>query len=278
MKTLVQPQQWKHNGLTYTGVSIAGVGTSICIPEWSICFDVAQGTPWAVPMRNIFISHGHMDHASGIPYIISQRSLYQLPPAKFYLPQVMIEPLEKIMELWAQIEMFSYDLQFVPVKSGERIDLEAGLFARVFPTKHRIPSQGYTIFSEKKKLMPKYQGQSGHQLEAFRKQGIAIEHTVSTPEVSFTGDTQIEFLDLAPEVKNSRILLMEMTYVDGSRPVERARQWGHLHLDEFLPRLKELNCEKIILLHLSRRHRHHEVKELLTEKLSLEDQQRTILW
>lgn len=278
MSLRVEPDRWNHNGLTFTGVSIAGVGTCITIPELSVCFDVAQGPPWAIPIRNFFITHGHMDHAAGIPYIISQRCLHDLPPANFYMPTGLIEPMTKIMELWSQIEGFNYDLKFIGVQPEQKMELDDNWCFQPFRTLHRVTSQGYTILRRKKKLLEEFKDRSGPQLEELRRQGVTIEALVETPEVSFTGDTQIEFLDLSPQVKKSRILLMEVTYVDDSRPVDRARTWGHTHLEELLPRLSELECERIILIHLSRRHRHSAVRDLLKSQLSPEDQKRVLLW
>ena len=43
-----------------------------------------------------------------------------------------------------------------------------------------------------------------------------IEEHVSTPEVAFTGDTTIDFLDgeLSQEVLNAKLLIMETTILD----------------------------------------------------------------
>ncbi len=278
MNTASAPRQLKFKRFTLAGTSVAGVGTCLTIPEWSVSLDVAQGFAFAVPMRHLLITHGHMDHAAGIPYLISQRALHELPPPKVYMPEVMVEPLTTIMRTWEQIEGFQYHLDFVGLKPGKRVDLQSGLYFCAFPTRHRIPAQGYTLFSEKKKLKQVYQNEDGQRLAELRQRGVEIEEWVSTPELSFTGDTQIEFLDLAPEVKKSRILVMEMTYVDESRPIERARAWGHLHLQELLPRLRELECEKIVLVHLSRRHRHHQVEALLQQVLTPLDRERVILF
>ncbi len=65
-----------------------------------------------------------------------------------------------------------------------------------------------------------------------------------TPLVSFTGDTQIEFLDSRDWVRKSKILIMEATYLDNKKTIEQARIWGHTHLEEIIPRLKDIESEK----------------------------------
>ncbi|MGE0528085.1 MAG: MBL fold metallo-hydrolase, partial [Bdellovibrionales bacterium] len=79
-----------------------------------------------------------------------------------------------------------------------------------------------------------------------------------------TGDTRIEFSD-STQVQNSRVLLMEVTSWDDRKGVEQARSWGHTHFHEFLTRLDQLNCEKIVLIHTSARYSTRALQELIDE-------------
>src|SRR5438067_441779 len=133
---------WKIEGFQFVGGSMAGVGTCFVMPELDLCFDVAQGLPFAMNVGHYLITHAHMDHAAGIPYLISQRALNNLRPAKFFMPMVMIEPLKKVMEYWAQMEGHEYEIEFVSALPGETYALKGDHFFRTFETVHRIPSQG----------------------------------------------------------------------------------------------------------------------------------------
>ena len=100
---------------------------------------------------------------------------------------------------------------------------------------------------------------------------IEINEWSANPLVSFTGDTQIEFLDLSPEVVNSKILIVECTYLDERKSIKNARDWGHIHFDELLPRLKEIKSEKIFLTHISSRYKISEAKKILQKKVEAVD-------
>ena len=52
------------------------------------------------------------------------------------------------------------------------------------------------------------------------------------------------------------------------RSVERARKWGHLHLDEIAANAEAFReTERLFLIHLSPRYRREEVREALKRKL-----------
>jgi ribonuclease Z len=240
-------------GLRLQGYSVAGITTSIAFPEAEVCFDVAQGLPFQVPYPNILITHGHMDHASGLPYLIAMKSMTSQPVPQIYMPESLVKPMSEIMRIWAQIDQHEYKFVFNGVQNGRDYQLKPPYFFRPFPTFHRVPSHGYTIFERKKHLKAEYKSLPPHELGRLRREGNALDEFVNEPVLSFSGDSRIEFLD-APDVQRSKVLLMEVTYWDQKKSVANAREWGHIHIDEVLPRLENLKCEQIVFIHASARY------------------------
>lgn len=260
-------EPWNHGEYKFFGVSLAGIRTAITMPELSISFDVAQGFPYLFNMHKYFISHGHLDHAAGIPYIISQKMMTSQKAGEFYMPPSLVEPLTQIMQLWSKIEGFSYDFNFIPVKADDEIEINNHYFIKVFQTVHRVESFGYTLFENKKKLKSEYKNLSKDEIVNLRRQGIDVNEMRQTPIVSFTGDTQIEFLHSRPWIVKSKILILEATYLDDKRSVNKAREWGHTHLDEIIPHLDEIESERIVLIHASSRYSEGEAHRILRAKI-----------
>lgn len=271
-------QVWNYQKYKFQGLSLSGIRTAIAMPELSLCFDVAQGYPFVINLKHFFISHGHLDHAAGIPYIISQRAMNSLEPGKFYMPPTLLEPLDQIMKLWEKIEKHEYRYEFVGIKADDEIHINAQTYVKVFPTTHRIESFGYTVFEIHKKLKKEYQFCTRDEIISLRKQGFEVNEIHHIPAVTFTGDTQIEFLDSREWIKRSKILIMEATYLDERKTIEQARQWGHTHINEVIPRLSEIESERIVFIHASSRYSDKEAQRLLTQHIPQEYHERIVLY
>jgi len=271
---LTNGADYTHAGMTLRGISLSGIRTAISIPELSLSFDVAQGYPFLLNLKQFFISHGHLDHAAGIPYIISQKSMNHQEAPKFYMPPSLVKPMDEIMKIWQGIEKHEYKYEFHPVKADEEIPVKGNYFVKAFPTVHRVESFGYTLFQRQKKLAAKYRGLSQDEIVSLKQKGIDPNEWAETPLVSFTGDTQIEFLQSRPWVTQSKILLMESTYIDDKKSIEHARTWGHTHLDEIIPRLDEIESEKIVFIHISSRYTMQEAQQIIKQRIPAKHRER----
>jgi len=259
--------KFSHANIGFEGISEGGIRTSVAIAQYNLLFDIGAIPHEKIHLENVLVTHGHLDHAAGIPYYISQRSLQKLKPPNIYVNEAMYENTKKIIELYSEIEGFVYQYNLISTPVNTSFALTPNTFFKAFKTTHRIPSQGYTIFETVKKLLPEYSDLKGSDIVELKTKGKTITEDKETPLVSFSGDTQIEYILEHKEVRESKILFLECTYVDSDRNVERARAWGHTHLDEIIAYAKEFKNEKIVLIHFSKRYKHSFIKDIVRKKI-----------
>ncbi|GIX41007.1 MAG: MBL fold metallo-hydrolase [Leptospiraceae bacterium] len=260
--------EYHYKDFTFIGNSEGGIHTSIAIPRLKIMFDTGIGSPNLVEIPKILLTHGHLDHASGLAYLISQRSLRKLSPPEVYIPPHLYEPLDKILKLWHQIENYESKYHLIPVNYNDLYPLQGNYYFKAIPSVHRVPSNGYVIFEKRKKLKKEYLHLPGYKIAELKKTNPDIIETRLEPIITFSGDTQIEFVLENEVVQNTKILFLECTYICDKRPVERARKWGHIHLYEIIENAEYFrNIQKLYLIHFSPRYRKKEIKETLKKLL-----------
>ena len=90
--------------LTVAGGSRAGEGSLVLLPQLRLALDPGRAHRALPPMNTVVVSHGHMDHVGGLGYWASQRYLNAMGPATLIAPADIIEQLDKLLELHAELE------------------------------------------------------------------------------------------------------------------------------------------------------------------------------
>ena len=116
-------------------------------------------------------------------------------------------------------------------------------------------------------------GLPGPELVALKKRGVEITRRVEIPLLAYCGDTAPgDFLSLDC-VRDAKILLLECTFVEPDH-LDRARAGYHIHISHLRELLPQLNNERILLTHLSRRSVFAEARKLLRRELGSEADER----
>ncbi len=256
---------YRYKNLYVKCITIGGIETCYILPQLGIAFDVGRAPRSLINIPTIFLTHGHLDHASGLPYYVGQRALRNLSVPNVYLSKKLKPYLESILQLWGKVEDFQSPCNFHAVDPQQDIWIGDRTYVRVLDSFHRVPSHGYVIFERTIKLKKKYVGLSSAEIVQLKKQGKLIVEEVDIPIFAFSGDTTIEFVLHNPVVLEAKVLFMESTYLDKKRPVERARKWGHTHLDEIIMNQDKFKNEKLVLVHLSQIYSRESVAAVLKQ-------------
>jgi ribonuclease Z len=258
------------------GYSVAGEETVVAMPQLDVCFDAGKAPNQIIPINNILLTHGHMDHAAGIAYYLSHRNFCGLPAGTILAPENLLGPIRDIIDAWGRLDGNKVPANLVGVKAGDKHKIKPNLFARVFPTKHSRGSVGYSVIEGRKKLKAEYAGLAGPKIVELKKQGVEIDYPLEIPIVTYLGDTRYVDFSQLKYIVESRILIAECTFYE-SEHTERAEAGRHMHIDEFAELIEKLQNEHIVITHTTQRTSMQDIRKILKNTISAEKYKKIVL-
>jgi len=239
-------------GIKLQAFSVAGEESVIVLPEHNVCFDPGRAPRETIPIDNMCLTHGHMDHAAGVAYYFSQRTFVGIAPGRVICHREIAQHIQRLMAVWADIERHPSPGVVYGVDPLEDVQIRRGLLLRPFEVNHTAGALGYTLVDVRRKLKPELSGKTGPELVALKKQGIEIENVVEVPVLTCTGDTAVgRWMDL-DFVRGTGVLLVECTFFEPEHR-ERARAGRHIHVCDVPAIMEAAPAARVVLTHMTRR-------------------------
>lgn len=258
----------KLGNYTIRGTSTAGVETSIQVPELSICFDIGTCLRTSIRMNRLLITHAHPDHFGSLISYLGARLLYGMKPADVYVGLESVDQIQQLIEIAESLQGYSFGANLVAAIPGVPVRFGGGMTLYPYVGNHCIPTTGYAIWSESKKLKAEYSHLTGPELAHLRHQiGDQLTYPVRRLAIAYSGDSFIEILDDHPELLEAQTLLLECSFLDNKKDRSTARAGGHIHLDEIIERADTFRNQHIVLLHFSQIYTPADVHVILQKRL-----------
>jgi ribonuclease Z len=213
----------------------------------------------AFAIRRVFLSHGHADHTAGLVGLVNIRNNAMGDREKelvIYYPKGNYLILEMMAFLAKTNRYLNYDLEWVPLEPGDRVDLLASQMPRyieAFPTVHveSEESLGYNVVEVRHRLRPELSGASQAEIvRIVRTKGReAVTETYHQRLFSYGGDS----VGIRPAyVEGTEVLCHDTTFLD-----ERDRkEYKHATLAEAIEVARTAGVKKeLVCLHISSRYK-----------------------
>ncbi|QAV33096.1 RNAse Z [Fervidobacterium changbaicum] len=228
-----------------------------------ILFDAGEGvatmlTNKIYAVKHIFLTHGHVDHISGLWSIINTRNNAmgdREKPLTIYYPSG-----NKGIELYADFlrranSELRFKLQFVPLKEGEKVPLRdsetTNRYIKPFSVLHTYSEAafGYHLVEVRKRLKAEYRDLSKEEITRLVKTygSEQVTETYEKKVLTISGDT---ILLKKEDIQDTEILFHECTFLKK----EDRKFNNHASLEEVIELVKEANVQTLVLYHISSRY------------------------
>jgi ribonuclease Z len=260
------------------GISVGGVYNSLHVPQLGILLDVGIALRSLASVSNIFLTHGHADHAAALGALLGIRALSRVPPPRVILPAAIADDLLAALAAQSRLQGFELAIEPVPVEAGSELEIRADLTARVLAASHVVPVVAYQFFSRVQKLRPEFSQLPGPEIGRRRLAGEDLFDTIERLELAYVTDTVPDVLEANPSLFETRVLILECTFLDDRKSREVARKCGHVHLDDLLALAPRLRNEAVVLMHFSQQYSPSEVHAILRARCPPELQERLVVF
>ena len=234
------------------GHSVAGETTTVQIPELDLTFDMGSCPRPMLASKFVAISHGHMDHIGGLAYYCSQRNFQGMGPGTIICPAELENPIHKMMAGFVDLERQKTPYNLIAIKNDEPVEIKNNIFITAFPLEHTGPTFGFSVHEKRSKLLAEYVGLPQEKLMELKSRGTEITRSMTIPICAYVMDTAPCPNLIREDVRKAQILITECTFFEADNK-ERAKSGMHMHVDELCQWLKVVECEHIVLGHISRR-------------------------
>lgn len=238
--------------LTIEGKSIAGNESYFRVRELGIALDIGRCPDLLVAVRDVFVTHAHLDHALGIPYHASQRRLQRLGPGRIHVPSESVAEMAELIRVHERLLHTEVEIELVPAGIGERIDLRPGLAVRAHEATHSIPARAWEVLEIRRKLRDEFRDLAQDEIARRIGGGEELTRVEETPLLFYTGDTDRGIFQKSPALFEAPVLMIECTFTE---PEDRARaeRHAHIHSEDLWEVADRFRNEVILLTHFSLR-------------------------
>mmetsp|Transcript_45128 Transcript_45128/g.175096 ORF Transcript_45128/g.175096 Transcript_45128/m.175096 type:complete len:307 (-) Transcript_45128:1616-2536(-) len=258
-------------GATLTGTSISGIGTTIFVKKFGVCFDAGRYHEGVEGASVYAITHGHSDHIGALHHILRVRGQNRAgsPPPTVVLPDCYktnwVNLLKESTLLDAGPNGTPIELERIcsvyptpyEEESDVNVPLAKGVRMKSLPMDHRVPTCAYVLMESRRTVLEQYRHLPNKEIRRLLNAGKHVVEDTEVPMLGFTGDTTISGIIRHEILLRARVLIMECTFMC-DRTRKKAADTKHIHLEQLGQNADSFENEVIVLMHTSERYKYRE--------------------
>lgn len=255
-------REHRFGSLMLAGYSRSTDATVFHLPSFRLAFDLGLCPLSLIGVQTVALTHTHLDHTNGLPVLAAHRDLRGMPPPRVFAPCDDVALLEQLLALYNRLDRARspYGCVFVGVEPGQSHPLDNRHRLRVLGMDHSVPTVGYVLLEQRRRLRPQFAGWPEAEIRAAVAAGIVVNEPFEHPLVCYLGDTAINGLVGNADALGADIVVVECTFI-GTNERQMARDKGHLHLDDLVEHAALFRCRHLVLTHFSLRHNMQEIRQ-----------------
>jgi ribonuclease Z len=234
------------------GTSIAGEATAIHIPELDLGLDMGVCPRVMLSSKFVAVSHGHMDHIGGLAYYCSQRHFQGMGTGTIVCDKRIEGDIRKMMEGYNSLERQQTPYNLIALEPEGTVEIKNNIIMKMFTVEHTVPTVGYVIIERRSKLRPELVGLPQEKLMELKDRGEEITRILEIPLIAYVMDTGPGPHLVREDIRKAQIIIAECTFFEAEHR-DRAKIGQHLHVQDIAEWIRVVECQKLVLTHLSRR-------------------------
>lgn len=255
---------------TVRGMSLAGMYTSLHVPELDALLDVGTALRPTCTAGRLFLSHAHVDHVGALAAYLGMRGLSGVSkPLIVHLPAGTEGPLLEHLRVLSTLHHWPLVFEPVPMKPGDEVHLRGRTWVRAFKTFHPVASLGYLFFDRVPKLRDAFKALPGAEIGRLRKAGADIFDDHERLRLAYATDTLPTVFEHHPELFEVDTLITECSFLDDRKSRRAAKAGCHIHLEDLFEAgyIERFNNQALVLMHFSQLYKPREVEAILDARL-----------
>jgi ribonuclease Z len=251
------------NGLTIKGHSRGGEMSGFYIPELKLMFDAGIRSKFSP--RYIFITHCHTDHSFALPMIITGLSKMPLIYAPSETFEIFNDFLASAFSLSKGIRNISGRTKVNGILPCDEVKLNDKYIIKAYDLCHNVPTRGYGLILNKKRLKQEYKTLTQQELVSISKH-TSISEYYKSHIFAYICDTNIMVFNQNPELLKYQTIMVECTFLGIQTNEPDITDSRHIHwgvLKEFVNKYSSI---EFILIHFSMRYSIKELEDFSKEQ------------